>query len=94
MNHESTIKITLSFFAIILLGSIGSAILGGIFAALIATLSPEFVESLFSPKNNAVRYAAAVGMLWGLFIGAAVSAFACFLATIIKILRLRFDKKG
>jgi uncharacterized membrane protein YdjX (TVP38/TMEM64 family) len=36
---------------------------------------------------------AMIGMIWGLFIGVAVSGFACFLAAIIKILRIRFEKK-
>jgi len=32
-------------------------------------------------------------MIWGVFIGAAVSGFACFLAAVIKILRIRFEHK-
>ncbi len=46
-------------------------------------------------KQGIVRYAFAVGMIWGVFIGAAVSGFACFLAVVIKILRIRLEyQKG
>ena len=34
-----------------------------------------------------------VDYLKGLFIGAAVSGFACFLAAVIKILRVKFEYK-
>ena len=63
---------------------------------MVATVSPEFVAGLFGHKAEAgiVRYAFAVGMVWGVFIGATVSGFACFLAAIIKILRIRFDHKS
>ena len=94
MNQENTIGIAVRFFIIVLVGTICSAIIGGVFGALVAKISPELIESLFNPKNHITRYAAAVGMIWGLFIGASVSGFACFLATIIKILRLRFEKKS
>jgi len=94
MNQESTIKIAIVFFALMLFGSLGSALVGALFGALVAVISPELIESLFSPKSNITGYAAAVGMIWGVFIGAAVSGFACFLATVIKILRLRFEKKS
>ena len=42
-------------------------------------------------ETGIVRYACAIGMIWGVFIGAAVSGFACFLAAVIKILRIRFE---
>lgn len=93
MNAENAIKTATGFFLIILLGSLLSAFLGGAFGALVATVSPDFVTSLFNPKTgtNITRYAAAAGMIWGVFIGAAVSGFACFLAVVIKILRIRFE---
>ena len=94
MNQESTIKIAIVFFAIVLFGSLGSALVGAVFGALVAVISPELIESLFSPKNNITGYAAAVGMIWGVFIGAAAAGFACFLAAVIKILRLRIEKKS
>jgi hypothetical protein len=51
------------------------------------------VTNLFSHEavKGVVRYAFAVGMIWGVFIGAAVSGFACFLAGVIKIFRIRFE---
>lgn len=95
MNTENAIKTAVGFFVVVLAGALLSALVGGAFGALIATVSPEFVSSLFSQKaeSGIVRYAFAVGMIWGVFIGAAVSGFACFLAAIIKILRIRFEHK-
>jgi len=97
MNTENAIRGAIWFFVIIVVGALLSAALGGAFGALIAAVSPEFVEGLFGREagESIVRYSFAVGMIWGLFIGAAVSGFACFLAAIIKILRIRFEfKKG
>ena len=95
MNTENAIKGAIWFFVIIVAGSLLSALLGGAFGALVAAISPEFVESLFGAEAGEaiIRYAFAVGMIWGIFIGAAVSGFACFLAAVIKILRIRFEFK-
>jgi len=93
MNIENATRTAIGFFCIILIGSLVSAFLGGAFGALIATISPEFVNELFRPKaeQTIIRYAFAVGMIWGLFIGAAVSGFACLLAAVLKILRIRLE---
>ena len=95
MNTENALKTAIGFFVIILVGALLAALVGGLFGAIIAAVSPEFVRGLFSVKAEAgvLRYAFAVGMIWGLFIGAAVAGFACFLAAIIKILRIRFEHK-
>ena len=95
MKTENGIRSAIGFFLIILCGALLSAIVGGVFAALIGIISPEFVSSLFGSDaaQSIVRYSFAVGMIWGLFIGAAVSGFACFLAAFIKILRIRFEYK-
>ena len=95
MNSDNAIKSAVGFFIIVVIGALASAILGGAFAALIATISPEFVSSLFGSEaeQNIVRYSFAVGMIWGLFIGAAVSGFACFLAAVIKIVKVKFEYK-
>lgn len=95
MQTESAIKTAVGFFGIILLGALVSALLGGAFGASVALVSPEFVSGLFSPKAGAgiTRYAFAIGMIWGVFIGAAVAGFACFLAAVIKILRIRFESR-
>lgn len=95
MSTENAVKTAIGFFSIILLGALLSSFVGGAFGALVATISPEFVSSLFGPKEGTgiVRYAFAVGMIWGVFIGAAVSGFTCFLAAIIKILRIRFENQ-
>ena len=92
MNQDNTIKITLQFFAIILIGAFGSAIVGGGFGALVALISPEFVKTTFLIRTNVTNTAVAAGMICGLFIGAGASCFACFLAMIIKVLKLRFEK--
>jgi len=95
MNTENAIKDAVGLFVVILVGSLLSAGLGGAFGALVAAISPEFVQGLFvtGAAHGLVRYAVAVGMIWGLFIGAAVSGFACFLAAVVKILRIRFEYK-
>ena len=95
MKTESEIRSAIGFFVIIVTGSLISTVLGGGFAALVAAISPEFVSSLFGDEatRGIVRYSFVVGMIWGLFIGAVVSGFACFLAAIIKILRIRFEYK-
>jgi ABC-type multidrug transport system fused ATPase/permease subunit len=64
-------------FLLILAAGLLSAVVGGLFGAGIALLSPEFVSGLFfTPKSgNLARYAAAVGAVWGLFIGAGTMAF-------------------
>lgn len=93
MNAESTTKIAIGFFVTILVGALLSAVIGGLFGSLVATVSPDFVAELFRPQatHEIVRYAFAIGMIWGLFIGAAVSGFACFLAAVIKILKVQLD---
>lgn len=95
MTIENAVRTAVGFFVVILVGALLSALVGGVFGALVATVSPEFVSSLFSQKAEAVivRYAFAVSMIWGVFIGAAVSGFACFLAAVIKILRIRFEHR-
>ncbi len=70
-------------FLYILLAALISAVLGGLFGAGIASLSEDFVRSLFQPKtDNLIRYAAAVGVVWGLFLGAGAMAFAILVASI------------
>ena len=95
MNTENAVKTAVGFFLTILFGSLLAAVVGGAFGAIIAKISPDFVTGLFSPKagTGIVRYAFAVGMIWGVFIGAAVSGFACLLAALIKILKIRFESR-
>jgi hypothetical protein len=102
MNNETatnngTVKTAAGYFALILFGSLLASILGGGFGALIASVSPRFVTGLFSLKledGSIVRYAFSVGMIWGLFIGVAVSCFSCLLTTILKIIRLRIEHRS
>ena len=83
----------LRYFIYIVSGALASSVLGGIFACVVATISPEFVRNLFSPEASAagtslVRYAAAVGMIWGIFLGTAVMAFSLLLVTLQGVARI------
>jgi hypothetical protein len=73
------------FFVAILIAGLSSAALGALFGGVVAMLSPEFVQDLFSHHQAAglTRYAAAVGMVWGLAIGVAVSGFSLLIFAII-----------
>ncbi len=88
------IKTAIGFFFVILIGSLLSSLLGGLFALMISTISPEFVSGLFSlakESGSVSRYAFTVGLIWGLFIGAAVSGFTCLLSTLLKLIKLRIE---
>lgn len=88
MNETREPPLFLRYFIYILIAAVVSAGLGGGFATLIALVSPEFVADFF-PRAGAggiVRFAAAVGMVWGLFLGAGVMAFCLLLATIHRII--------
>jgi hypothetical protein len=80
----------LRYFLCVLGAALLSALLGGLFAAGIAVLSPEFVQGLFSPSEGTslARYAAAVGMIWGLFLGTGVMGFCLGLVTLVQIVRI------
>ena len=95
MNIENAIKSAVGFFLIIVVGALASSVLGGAFAVLIAAISPEFVADLFGiqARDSVVRYSFAVGMIWGIFAGAAASGLACIIAAVIKILGIKFDYK-
>ena len=88
-------KTAIHFFLIILVGAIGAALVGGGFAAIIGLLAPEFVNDLFGGYEeelpHPVRYATAVGMIWGVFIGAAAASFSCGLSVVIRLIKLRID---
>ncbi len=93
MSTESATKSAVGFLLVILVGALGAALLGGLFGGLLAVVSPEFASDFLGwhAGRGIVRYSFAVGMLGGLLIGAAVSCFACFLAAIIKIVRVHFE---
>lgn len=80
----------LRYFLYIVGGALASAALGGLFASVVAFVSPEFVSTLFTrdASGSLVRYAAAVGMIWGLFLGTAVMGFSLLLVTIIHVARV------
>jgi hypothetical protein len=70
-------------FLLILAAALVSSVVGGLFGAGIAFLSPEFVSGLFSPKaESLIRYAAAVGAVWGIFIGAGAMVFGLAVAAV------------
>lgn len=76
-------------FLLILLAALVSSILGALFAALVALVSPEFVRTLFSPPvtGSLTRYAAGLGMVWGLFLGTAVMGFSLLIVCLGKLSR-------
>ena len=80
----------LRYFIYIVLGALASSALGGVFACVVAWISPEFVSSLFgrTVDGSLVRYAAGVGMIWGLFLGTAVMGFSLLLVTLIQVARI------
>jgi hypothetical protein len=86
----------LRYFLYILGAAIASTVLGGAFACLIALVSPEFVKGLFTPvsEEGLLRYATAVGMIWGLFLGSGVMAFCLFLTTVQQVAASRFKKEN
>jgi hypothetical protein len=65
-------------------------VLGGLFACIVAFISQDFVKGLFSPPSgtNLVRYAAAIGMIWGIFLGTAVMGFSLLLVTALQVTKL------
>ncbi|MDX2080420.1 MAG: hypothetical protein SFU53_06515 [Terrimicrobiaceae bacterium] len=88
------IRTAVGLFLVILLGSLLSSLLGGVFGWLVATISPEFVSGLFGQEKSSAglgAFAFTVGMIWGLFIGAAVAGFSCFLSVILRLIRLRIE---
>jgi hypothetical protein len=86
----------LRYFLFVLGAAILAAIVGGVFAAVVALISPEFVRNLFSPAEGASlpRYAAAVGAIWGVFIGAGVMGFCLGLVTLVQIAKVFTRRKG
>lgn len=80
----------LRYFIYIVLGALASSALGGVFACVVVGISPEFVRSLFSRAADASlgRYAAGVGMIWGLFLGTIVMAFSLLLVTLVQVARI------
>ncbi len=83
------------YFFYVLGAALLAAIVGGAFASVLGILSPEFVKGLFSPPEGTSlpRYAAAVGAIWGVFIGAAVMGFCLALVTLVQIAKLLVRKK-
>jgi len=79
------------YFIWIVGGALAASAIGGLFACIVALISPEFVGSLFSrdaAAGSLVRYAAAVGMIWGVFLGTAVMGFSLLLVTLVHIARV------
>ena len=88
--------IFLRYFFYVLGAAILASIVGGVFASVVAVISPEFVKGLFSPPEGTslARYAAAVGAIWGVFIGAGVMGFCLGLVTLVQIAKVFTKKKG
>lgn len=80
----------LRYFFFIVAGALVSSLLGGLFACVVSFISPEFVKGLFSPPAGTVlpRYAAAIGMIWGVFLGTAVMGFSLLLVTVVQVAKV------
>jgi hypothetical protein len=80
----------LRYFVYIVCGALASSAVGGLFACVVALISPEFVGTLFGRDagGSLVRYAAGVGMIWGVFLGTVAMAFSLLLVTLIHIARV------
>lgn len=80
----------LRYFIYIVVGALASSVLGGVFACVVAMVSPEFVSTLFGhgAQGSLVRYAVGVGMIWGLFLGTAAMGFSLLLITLVHIARV------
>jgi hypothetical protein len=77
-----------NFFSIVG-AALGSSVAGGLFGAIVALVSPEFIRGLASPAapDSIVRYAAGLGMIWGLFLGVAVMGFSLLISTLVRLTR-------
>src|SRR6266404_2244601 len=86
----------LRYFLYVLGAAILASVVGGVFASVLALISPEFVKGLFSPPDGTSlpRYAAAVGAIWGVFIGAGVMGFCLALVTLVQIAKVFTTKKA
>ena len=95
-DGRSHIMTFLRYFLYVLGAALLSAVVGGAFASVVALISPAFVKGLFSPPEGAslTRYAAAVGMIWGVFIGAGVMGFCLGLVTLVQIAKVFTKKKA
>lgn len=71
-------------FYSIVAASLASAVIGGLFGAGIALLSPSFVSDLFlkEASKGMLRYGAAAGAISGIVLGAAVMTLI-IMATIL-----------
>ena len=80
----------LHYFGYIVAAALIASAVGGLFACAVAFVSPEFVRGLFVPPPDAslVRYAAAVGMIWGVFLGAAGMGLSLLLVTAVQVAQL------
>jgi hypothetical protein len=77
-------------FLLTLAAALLSAVVGSLFGAGIAALSPELISNLFGPNTGSlVRYAAAVGAIWGVFIGTAAMLAGLAIAAIVNWFRPR-----
>ena len=77
------------YFLTIVGAALGSSVLGGVFGAIVAVVSPEFVSGLASSPvpTSLTRWAAGMGMIWGLFLGTAVMGFSLLISTLVRLTR-------
>ena len=92
LEKESEMKYVRYFLCIVGAAFVSGA-LGALFGAAVAWLSPEFAKNLFASEvQNLTRYAAAVGMLWGLFLGTGAMAFCLLIIEAGGAIRSKLNK--
>lgn len=94
-GNENVLKAAFRvFWWRILVSTLAASVIGGLFGVAIAVISPEFVEHLFPQAEDCLRYACAVGMILGVFIGLGASCVACALSVIVQVFRVRVEHKS
>ncbi len=85
-------KKAITYFGLVLGGALVSSAVGALFAVVIAQISPEFIDDLFAARDTPANYAAVVGMIGGLFIGAGVMCFCLGVTAFVELLRSKPKK--
>lgn len=98
MKPELPCKTAVKFSLVMLAGALVGTIAGGLFTVLAAAYAPDFWGGAVHPRLAAMGvfndHAFWVGMVWGCFVGLAVSGFACFLATGLGMARILAEGFG
>jgi hypothetical protein len=86
----------LRYFLYVLGAAILASVVGGVFASIVALISPEFVKGLFSPlmAHRCRDTRQQLARFGECFIGAGVMGFCLALVTLVQIAKVFTRKKG